>query len=1181
METLMTLKSPPTTQPIGFVDLTPIDNADIDGSYADALAFALDNKRIKNIAITGPYGSGKSSIIKTFQKGSEKNFLNISLASFKDGKSESTLIERSILQQMLYGADASVLPFSRFKRITTPSLPMIKSLLFVLSLLSFVILGYFNKEIFSADAGGWVWGGGGLLITFVITMLVVLTTAIYESSFSMSLKKFSLKNMEMERGNVSEESILNRHLDEIIYFFQATNYDVVVIEDLDRFGSPDIFVKLREINKLINDNEKTSGDIKFLYALKDDMFAHKSRAKFFDIIIPVVPIINSSNSLEKMHGRLNEFSFSANIDKQFLREVSLYIYDLRLIHNIFNEFIVYYDRLETEGLDLTKLLAMMIYKNVYPGDFEKLHNGGGALYEICKKQPEYIQNSREMMKEKISDLRHRFELSEAETANSIQELMNLYLGYIVTHSIQNQPIYGIFCDNSNIIFSQFTSYEVFEGLFSEQNIRISTQPNNYNSIPINKSFSQIEEEINPGETFLDRKKNIENKLKLNRTRLQQQIHSIEKEINELPSKKISTLIQNSDLNIDGIIKGQGIDDRTLLKYLVLNGYLDNNYYLYISNFHEGRITKNDHDFLVTIRSFNQPEPNQQIDTPEEVCGNMRPEDFGQKYVLNVTLIEYLLEKMDDDPTHIHQAIQFISQNFEQSQDFLGAYFVSGKYLEKFIQTLSRLWPGIAIASISSSVEEQVLSHVLGFVDSNFISQEMNADNQLTTFFSEQGHTVLATHFNFLRKYNALKRLNVRFNALGLFENNKPLVKYAYKENLYTITAGNMLYILQIFSDCTFPEKANYTSISTAGSDGLKRYVEENIKEYVENVFLALPENVAESETAIKALLNHGGLDNDLKEKIISKQELVFDSFECIPESLWPHLLMEEKTDISWKNISTYLESDENKAEITTELLGRQHIVDQLSSESINDANLADDAKKRLSLFIFKNAEIDDANYERLITCLPYYYPDFPTEISEKKSISLIAHRTVRLNEKSFISVSHNSKLCSLLISKNFKEYTDEKEAYPIDDDVRELLLDTEITDKGKVSICMDITSDGVQSSEKLSSLVVRILLSNNVDCSIVDSEVLSSAIINTQDNSDSIKLLIRCFSHWDEGMVMEVLAQLPKPFKEIAIYGKRPRLDRHALMMELAKQLKENGFISSFNTDHGYITINTFKSSNH
>ncbi|MFK5986332.1 MAG: hypothetical protein QM479_13045 [Pseudomonadota bacterium] len=103
----------------------------------------------------------------------------------------------------------------------------------------------------------------------------------------------ALKDIEVGRNDESETSILNHHLDEIIYFFQETNYDAVVIEDLDRFGNPEIFVKLREINKLVNDNENTSGKIKFIYALKDDMFVHKKRAKFFDFIIPVVPIINS------------------------------------------------------------------------------------------------------------------------------------------------------------------------------------------------------------------------------------------------------------------------------------------------------------------------------------------------------------------------------------------------------------------------------------------------------------------------------------------------------------------------------------------------------------------------------------------------------------------------------------------------------------------------------------------------------------------------------------------------------------------------------------------------------------------------------------------------------------------------------------------------------------------------
>ncbi len=72
----------------------------------------------------------------------------------------------------------------------------------------------------------------------------------YVASFGLSLKSISLKDIEIKPACDDQTSILNRHLDEIVYFFQSTNYDLVIIEDLDRFDNADIFVTLREINSL-------------------------------------------------------------------------------------------------------------------------------------------------------------------------------------------------------------------------------------------------------------------------------------------------------------------------------------------------------------------------------------------------------------------------------------------------------------------------------------------------------------------------------------------------------------------------------------------------------------------------------------------------------------------------------------------------------------------------------------------------------------------------------------------------------------------------------------------------------------------------------------------------------------------------------------------------------------------
>lgn len=59
---IFTIKSSDET----YVSLAPTKNADKDGTYCNALKYAIDNSNIKNIAITGNYGSGKSSIIQSF-----------------------------------------------------------------------------------------------------------------------------------------------------------------------------------------------------------------------------------------------------------------------------------------------------------------------------------------------------------------------------------------------------------------------------------------------------------------------------------------------------------------------------------------------------------------------------------------------------------------------------------------------------------------------------------------------------------------------------------------------------------------------------------------------------------------------------------------------------------------------------------------------------------------------------------------------------------------------------------------------------------------------------------------------------------------------------------------------------------------------------------------------------------
>ena len=53
--------------------------------YTEALDYAFGNSDIKNIAITGIYGAGKSTVWKTYEKERKlKNIITVSLGKYED-----------------------------------------------------------------------------------------------------------------------------------------------------------------------------------------------------------------------------------------------------------------------------------------------------------------------------------------------------------------------------------------------------------------------------------------------------------------------------------------------------------------------------------------------------------------------------------------------------------------------------------------------------------------------------------------------------------------------------------------------------------------------------------------------------------------------------------------------------------------------------------------------------------------------------------------------------------------------------------------------------------------------------------------------------------------------------------------------------------------------------------------
>lgn len=188
----------------------------------------------------------------------------------------------------------------------------------------------------------------------------------------------------------------------------------MIFEDIDRFDNLAIFEELRKLNDLLNMAPGIVGKegnkvVSFVYAVKDSIFALKKepaedsrevlgsgRVKFFDMIISVVPFISKFNANEMVNKVFESELEQAKSTKEGQRFSDLlllaapYIADMRLIISIRNDYLVMvqemgspsFDNPSALGLTCTGILAIAIYKNLYPLEYEDLRVHRGKLNEL-------------------------------------------------------------------------------------------------------------------------------------------------------------------------------------------------------------------------------------------------------------------------------------------------------------------------------------------------------------------------------------------------------------------------------------------------------------------------------------------------------------------------------------------------------------------------------------------------------------------------------------------------------------------------------------------------------------------------------------------------------------------------------------------------------------------------------
>ena len=400
--------------------------------YKDVLNNVTQDKHITNVGVTGGYGTGKSSIIHSyFNELKSRNIIYISLAHFdslagntiptpEDDKSINSqidnILEIKIVNQLVNQIEPDKIPKANF--LAKKNINNNKIIFYSLSILYLILYSKFLLPLITEKITYSIKNFPPNIESTDIILIMISVLAIISLYYLLSntIKKIIYKgnwskltintmgiNLNMENRDFATVSYFDNFLSDVIYLFDESDADFVIFEDLDRFNDHSIFEKLREINLLVNQrrNPPKRKKIMFFYVISDEVFSEKTvdstndsenisateKTKFFDVIIPIIPIVNNTNSFDYLKSKLlDELEITDKNDfETFLYQASIFIDDFRVLKNLVNEFKVYKEiHKENIEIDYKQLFALIIYKTLNSSVFNDLVKSKGDLYTQIK-----------------------------------------------------------------------------------------------------------------------------------------------------------------------------------------------------------------------------------------------------------------------------------------------------------------------------------------------------------------------------------------------------------------------------------------------------------------------------------------------------------------------------------------------------------------------------------------------------------------------------------------------------------------------------------------------------------------------------------------------------------------------------------------------------------------------------
>jgi hypothetical protein len=1202
-------KKSESSVPLTLLSLTPQYDPKLHGTYFDAIENALQNSKtsVMNIALTGSYGVGKSSILEQVAKTNKRHVISISLSTLGFAEepdpggvkpTKTNRIQKEIVKQLLYSQDPVRMPGSRYRRMTRFRFWRELGLATLVAVPITVIF----------FLAGWTASIATLIpLPKELSLLPHLFVFVVAAALVLGLRSAFHNRIQIDQITAGTATItlsaksstyFDEYLDEIVYFFEVFDRDIVIFEDIDRFDDPHIFETLRSLNTLLNGAKQLKGrDVRFIYAIKDSIFdelgeraadeeepadqddaaeanlARANRTKFFDLVIPVVPFITHRSARDLLVSTLADIDH--NVSTELIDLAARHVADMRLIKNIRNEFAIFRERIIVNGsLDLGEdaLLAMMFYKSTHLTDFEQIKLGTSNLDLLYTASRDLVNaniaDQNEVIRKARVDLRgaRPAPTDAARLGRALKAYIDLMVrvteGTKHTVTFGGQPTDDAAMRSAGFWERIVTTEDPLVVTFNAQapwgqfakNVRLSR-------VDI---ASAVGQPVDASEWVTQRREELGKVIRGAQNERDFLAHA---DMADLAARSEFTLEQGGEeLPFTSII--DNLLDSDLARQLVTHGYIDRNFTLYTSTYYAERVSAAATNFMLKNIDPNVVDMYYELDDDDvEAILRERGESIlRERASLNVTILDYLLTK---DPAASQQFITQLMTYQDDEKALLLAYLETGAHPDLLIAKLVARWAKaftflVSDAALDDDARSKLMNVALGSLgaDSTYDVDEPVREYLEATYSSLDSLTDSESTVDAALVASLLEAADVELSDLSVL--SSPVREAIVEVGAYAITRENL-------------------HLALGGDDaGLAL---DQVKEKDENVYNRLIGDLAAYRAALidgeptiagaaafEAIINEiASEDEDAVRPIIERAsaDCTIDDVKKMPPVAWAPLAEQSRFVVTGLNVKAYIDKFGTDAALSVAL--------RAAGTVGGSAGLSEPLKIELAGELLAAADVlpEPAVRAGLVRTigLADYLPlsEVPAETGDLVG-ELIDEGVISDDEDAFAHIAATDwagREYAISKSTDFVSFMTPTEVTP--QQVGALIESTEISDAIKTAVIGRFAEFTVGASAAALTKLADYAIAHNLPVPIAEVTRLAGTV----NAARVVSLLESLLPGLTLAELNPIVTALGGEYRKLAgATGKRPHLDKSQSNRALAHRLDALGIVSSIDESASTIQVN-------